>query len=84
MVNHMKTTIELPDALFRDAKALAARRRTTLNAMITHALEREVRCDDQPSPTVFAIDEDGLPYLPARGVKVTSELVSRLLDEEDA
>ena len=32
----------------------------------------------------FAVDEDGLPHLPARGVRVTGELVSRLLDEEDA
>ncbi len=79
----MKTTIELPEALLRDAKAAAVRRRTTLRAMITHALEREVHADDRVPLAVFALDEDGLPHLPARGVRVTGEIVSRLLDEQE-
>ena len=79
----MKTTIELPDALFCEVKAMAARRRTSLKAILTHALEREVRCGDQTGDTGFTVDADGLPHLPARGAKVTSELVSRLLDEGD-
>ncbi len=37
-VSHMKTTIEIPDALLRRAKQLAARRNTTLRAIIEHAL----------------------------------------------
>ena len=78
----MKTTIELPEALLRAAKAMAARRGTTLKAIITHALEREVH-DGDPSPGgVFEVDEDGLPHLPARGAHVTSELIDSLLDEE--
>lgn len=80
----MKTTIELPDLLFRDAKALAVRRGTTLKAMVIHAIEREVHWGDGASQTVFDVAEDGLPYLRSRGARVTSELVSRLLDEEDA
>ena len=73
----MKTTIELPDALLRQAKAVALRRRTTLKAVLTHALEREVRGGDQVLHPGFAVDEDGLPHLPARGARVTNELVSR-------
>ena len=38
----MKTTIDLPDELMTEAKAVAARRRTTLKAMMEHALRREV------------------------------------------
>ena len=78
----MKTTIELPDPLLREAKALAVRRRTTLKEVVTHALERELHWGDQASQAAFSIGEDGLPCLRPRGARVTSELVSRLLDEE--
>ncbi len=77
----MKTTIELPDDLLRAAKAVAARRGTTLKAILTHALEREVHDGNSPSGR-FDVDNDGLPHLPSRGVRVTGDLVSRLLDEE--
>jgi hypothetical protein len=80
----MKTTIELPDALLRDAKAAAVRRRTTLRAIVTHALEREVHAGQQESGGIFAVDANGLPHLPARGARVTADLVSRLLDEDSA
>ena len=39
----MKTTIELPDALFRQAKALAATRGVTLRHLFTEALEVQLR-----------------------------------------
>ena len=38
----MKTTLEMPDELFRRAKAAAARRGQSLKEMITTALEREL------------------------------------------
>ena len=39
MANHiMKTTLDLPDDLLIAAKALAARRKITLKAMVEHAL----------------------------------------------
>ena len=38
----MKTTIELPDAMFRQAKALAAARGVTLKRFITEALEAQL------------------------------------------
>ena len=37
-LTHMKTTIEIQDALLRRAKALAARRNTTLRAVLEAAL----------------------------------------------
>ena len=39
----MKTTIELPDVIFRQAKALAAARGVTLKQLFTRALEVELR-----------------------------------------
>ncbi len=81
----MKTTIELPDGLYAEAKAVALRRRTTLKAMIEHALRREVGFGeallaDEP----FVLNEFGFPVLKARGItKVTSREIYELLDNED-
>jgi Arc/MetJ family transcription regulator len=38
----MRTTIDLPDTLFRKAKATAALRGSTMKELVVHALEREV------------------------------------------
>ena len=43
----MRTTIDLPDPLFRRTKALAAVRGTSLKALIVSAVEREL---NQPAP----------------------------------
>ena len=41
----MKTTVDLPDAMFRQAKALAAARGITLRRFFTEALEAQLlRC----------------------------------------
>ena len=39
----MKTTLEMPDALFRKVKAVAAARGQTMKQVLTAALERELR-----------------------------------------
>ena len=39
----MKTTVELPDAVFRQAKAVAAARGTTLKRFFTEAVEEQLR-----------------------------------------
>ena len=41
----VKTTIDLPDAMFRQAKALAAARGVTLRRFFTEALEEQLRRD---------------------------------------
>lgn len=39
----MRTTVDLPDPLFRELKAIAARRGTSLKTLIRAAVEEEVR-----------------------------------------
>ena len=82
----MKTTIELPDDLLIEAKAAAARRRTTLKAMIEHALRRELRQDELAKAAeeskCFTIDENGLPVITKTGdTPLTSERVYEMMEE---
>lgn len=82
----MKTTLELPDDLLIEAKAVAARRRTTLKAMIEHALRRELGSGPSPKPAaddLFEAGPHGILSLKRRGAKITSERIYRLLEEED-
>lgn len=39
----MRTTIDLPDPLFRELKAIAAKRGTSLKNVIRSAVEQEIR-----------------------------------------
>ena len=43
MVSNMKTTVEIPDNLMRKAKALAARQKITLRALIEEGLRKVLR-----------------------------------------
>lgn len=44
----MKTTLEVPDAVFRKAKATAAERGTSLQAFVTEALQEKLSA--RPAP----------------------------------
>jgi len=84
----MKTTLDIADDLLLEAKALAVRRRTSLKALVEHALQREI----YPStPAVSGLaDKDlieispyGLPRLKRKGTgTITTEMVRQLMDEE--
>lgn len=50
MMTHMKTTLDLPDDLLMEAKSMAVRRRTTLKAMVEHALRREIQERNEGEP----------------------------------
>lgn len=83
----MKTTLELPDDLFCEAKAVAAKRRTTLKALFTRALERELRGTTQQTShhPRFVVDASGWPVLqrqkPATSA-VTDDFIRSLREEQ--
>lgn len=85
----MKTTLDIDDDLLIEAKTVAARRRTTLKALVEHALQREI----QPSPTDspgavkeawIELGPHGLPRLvrPVAIGTMTSARVRQMMDEE--
>ena len=47
----MRTTIDLPDALFRDLKVAAVRRGTTLKTLVVESIENELRGRTVRSPS---------------------------------
>ena len=76
----MKTTLDLPI----EAKAVAARRRTTLKAMVTHALRREIgplMQLDADSP--LEMNEMGMLVLKRRGSGITLEQVDAIQEQMD-
>ena len=80
----MKTTLDLPDDLLIEAKAVAARRRTTLKAMVTHALRREIGPSmqlDADSP--LEMNEMGMLVLKRRGSGITLEQVDAMQEQMD-
>ena len=77
----MKTTLDLDDTLLTEAKAVAARRRTTLRAMVEHALRRELApASGEPG---FAPDAGGLPRLAKHGAANPNAELHRRLAEGD-
>lgn len=82
----MKTTLDLPDDLLMEAKAVAARRRTTLKDMVAHALRREIMPETALSPSeseLYEVGPFGILRLKKRGATMDDDTVRRLLDEAD-
>jgi hypothetical protein len=90
----MKTTIELPDPLFRRAKILAARRGTTLRELVVEGLQHVTTSGPAPAAaTVLTAEESAVATMSAHGLpvlrrpagaprkKVTRALVDRIRDE---
>jgi hypothetical protein len=44
----MRTTVDLPDEMFRELKSLAAQRGTTLKRILQRAVERELQGAQEP------------------------------------
>ena len=87
MATHiMKTTLELPDDLLIEVKALAARRRTTLKEMVTRSLRREIGQSETPPlapDSPFEIGALGLPVIKSSGSKLTAEDYQNLIDRQE-
>ena len=85
-MTYMKTTLDLPDDLLIEAKAVAARRRTTLKAMIESALRRELAPlqEVDPASDQFEVGELGFLVLKNRGgLSSTSETVRQMIEEAE-
>lgn len=78
----MRTTIDLPDQLFRQLKSAAALKGVTLKGLITQAVARELTAGTEA--------ESGkrvrLPLVPSKRpgtLNVTSERLADILEQED-
>jgi len=74
----MKTTVEIPDPLFREAKARAAMRGVPLKDLIIRGLQLALEDDDvaQPRRVTF-------PLVKSNGPMIGEEDVARALESFD-
>ena len=83
----MKTTLDLPDDLLIEAKSLAARRKTTLRAIVESALRREIRPAaemDNPDPDKFEVGPLGFLVLKRQpGETISLEKIKAIEEEVD-
>ena len=81
----MKTTLELDDALLTEAKAVAVKRRTTLKAIVEHALRRELAPAPEitnPDPEKFEVGPLGFLVLKRKsGETITREQIEAIQRE---
>ena len=82
----MKTTLELPDELLMEVKAVAARRRTTMRSIMEHALRRELgelNPARKDRSALVEMNAYGFPIIKRQGRgRLTSEMVYALQDQE--
>lgn len=82
MVDHMKTTVNLPDELMREAQELAQREHTTLKALIETGLRTVIRQRTGEPPFVLtdaSVDGHGLrpAFRDARWEQIRDEIYQR-------
>ncbi len=81
----MRTTLDLPDELFRQVKAKAALEGVALKNLLTRYVESGLR--QPPSPPGSSRERSKLPIIKARGKAIipnlSSELQAKLDQEED-
>lgn len=84
----MKTTIELPDDLFREAKATAARRGTALRQFVREALEEKLSREQTPAkpsegPREWPVPPPDVPLDELKRIHALIEEDSEQIDRED-
>ena len=81
----MRTTLDLPDELFRQVRARAAVKGTTIKTLLTRYIENGLRQPEKP--LTAAGKRSKLPVIKRRGKSVipnlTPELQARLEEGED-
>ena len=76
----MRTTIDLPDPMFRRLKSTAALRGTTMKALIVAAIEREIA----PQPSMAS--DETFPVIRSRkagSLPLDSDRVAEILEGEN-
>lgn len=71
----MKTTVEIPDTLFRDAKAAAASRGVSLKVLLTEALQEKLRIPKQ-------IRQTNWPVPPPKLIRGEAARIQSVIDAE--
>ena len=73
----MKTTLEIPDPVFRKAKAKAAERGIPLRQFVTEAVEEKLDRSGKPADKPWLKMIGGLKHLHEENLRI-----QRLIDEE--
>ena len=72
----MKTTLEIPDALFRQAKTVAAQKGIPLRELVTEALTDKLRTTGIPEkPWMECVGQ-------LRGLRHETARINRIIEEE--
>lgn len=83
----MRTTIDLPDELFRKVKVRAAASGVSLKDLIARFVERGLQLSDLPTPAERPRRGDLPEIIPPRGRRIpvlSNAAIQALLDAEDA
>ena len=76
----MRTTVTLDDNAYEIASLYASANDITFSKALSELVRKATAPKEMPSR--IKILPDGLPVLPSRGKRITSELVQKILDEE--
>lgn len=77
MLRHMRTTIDIPDALFERAKPALAKRQMTLRALVVDALEQLLA----PPQRGFRLRDASTGHLPESEEPVGNDAINRAIEE---
>lgn len=83
----MKTTMDIDDELLLATKEAAVRRRTTMKAIVEHALRREITPSSnfamQEPATCYTMGKHGLPILKRKSkTKLSSKTIYQMMEDE--
>ena len=82
----MKTTIDIPELLYRKAKVRAAQSGISLRELVIASLDQAISphaTHTSATGPAFEVDKTGFPVLTGRSdVCVSNELVNRIREEE--
>ncbi|HEX8711282.1 MAG TPA: hypothetical protein VF730_05365 [Terracidiphilus sp.] len=78
----MKTTLEIPDPIFRRAKSVAAQRGIALRAFVTEAVEEKLAASSQKEEKPWLKLAGGLRHLHKETVRINGIIKSEFEDIE--